>query len=296
MASPLFPALFDSYQTANLTLPIALLGAVSWSYRDNRWVAGATIGVGIALKFFSGRCRLAGRDREPLAAASPSRCPRVSASDGALDGVGDYVRLLPNLSGRSTTSPARRSPCCSTWRPSDAAPAPWSSAGRSSSLPGGAGASGSRSGRRSCSRRWSGATSSPSCWCRSRSASRAPPGLGVPLGLWLVTALQRRDVADRPLGLASSARRYSPASAAAARLRVPAARTPSEPQASRATGGSSQAARYSNRGAGRNCFASRDGVLPALLDELGAGLPEESAGLHQVTDLLRVHAHEARPR
>ena len=48
----LWPPVIDSYQTANLTLPLALLVAIVWRYRDNRWVAGATLGLALALKFF----------------------------------------------------------------------------------------------------------------------------------------------------------------------------------------------------------------------------------------------------
>ena len=48
----LWPPVIDAYQTANLTLPLALLVALTWRFRDRRYVAGASLGVALAWKFF----------------------------------------------------------------------------------------------------------------------------------------------------------------------------------------------------------------------------------------------------
>ncbi len=96
----LWPPVIDSYQTANLTLPLALLVALVWRYRDRRWVAGATLGVALALKFFlwpvavwlvaTGRRAAAGSSVVVAALSLILLVPWIS--------VPDYVRLLRNLS------------------------------------------------------------------------------------------------------------------------------------------------------------------------------------------------------
>jgi glycosyl transferase family 87 len=50
--SLMFPSVLDAVQTANASIPIALLVALAWKYRDRWAVAGAAIGFGIAVKFF----------------------------------------------------------------------------------------------------------------------------------------------------------------------------------------------------------------------------------------------------
>jgi hypothetical protein len=48
----LWPAFISGMQTANLTLPLCLLGALVWRYRDRQWIAGAALGAALSLKFF----------------------------------------------------------------------------------------------------------------------------------------------------------------------------------------------------------------------------------------------------
>ncbi len=48
----LWPSVIDTYQTANASLPIALLVALMWRYRRNSGVSGLALGYAIAVKFF----------------------------------------------------------------------------------------------------------------------------------------------------------------------------------------------------------------------------------------------------
>jgi alpha-1,2-mannosyltransferase len=48
----LWPPVISAIQTSNLTLWLALLAALTWRYRDRSLVAGASIGVTLAAKFF----------------------------------------------------------------------------------------------------------------------------------------------------------------------------------------------------------------------------------------------------
>lgn len=48
----LWPSVIDAYQTANASLPLVLLVAIAWRWRDRAVVAGAAIGAGMAVKFF----------------------------------------------------------------------------------------------------------------------------------------------------------------------------------------------------------------------------------------------------
>ena len=48
----LWPSVIDAYQTANVTLPLMLLLAIMWRYRDRRAFAGVALGGALALKFF----------------------------------------------------------------------------------------------------------------------------------------------------------------------------------------------------------------------------------------------------
>ncbi len=96
----LWPPVIDSYQTANLTLPLALLVAVVWRYRAERWIAGAALGFALALKFFlwpvavwlvaTGRKTAAGISVAVAGASLVLLVPFI--------GIVDYVRLLRNLS------------------------------------------------------------------------------------------------------------------------------------------------------------------------------------------------------
>lgn len=48
----LWPSVIDAYQTGNASLPIALLIALTWRYRSRAAVAGAALGLAVAVKFF----------------------------------------------------------------------------------------------------------------------------------------------------------------------------------------------------------------------------------------------------
>jgi hypothetical protein len=96
----LWPPVIDAYQTANLTLPLALLVALVWRYRDRRFVAGLLLGLALALKFFlwpvavwlvaAGRRTAAGVSVLVGAASLLLLVPFIS--------IPDYVRLVRNLS------------------------------------------------------------------------------------------------------------------------------------------------------------------------------------------------------
>jgi hypothetical protein len=48
----LWPSVIDTYQTANASLPIALLVALMWRFRQRAGVAGIALGYAVAVKFF----------------------------------------------------------------------------------------------------------------------------------------------------------------------------------------------------------------------------------------------------
>lgn len=95
----LWPSVIDAIQTGNASLPIALLIALAWRYRDRAVVAGGAIGLGVAVKFFVWPVIIwllaVGRARAAVIAAS------VGAASLALmvpfTDLGDYVRLLQKL-------------------------------------------------------------------------------------------------------------------------------------------------------------------------------------------------------
>jgi hypothetical protein len=96
----LWPPVIDAYQTANLTLPLALLVALMWRYKARPAVAGVALGAALALKFFlwpvavwlvaTGRRRAAALSVAIGAASLLLLVPFVS--------IADYVRLVRNLS------------------------------------------------------------------------------------------------------------------------------------------------------------------------------------------------------
>jgi hypothetical protein len=51
-ATLLWPSVIDAYQTANASIPLTLLVALMWRFRDRRVVAGAALGIALAVKFF----------------------------------------------------------------------------------------------------------------------------------------------------------------------------------------------------------------------------------------------------
>ena len=48
----LWPATIEAIQTANISLPLTLLVAVMWRYRDRAAIAGIALGYGVAIKLF----------------------------------------------------------------------------------------------------------------------------------------------------------------------------------------------------------------------------------------------------
>jgi alpha-1,2-mannosyltransferase len=94
-----WPSVIEAIQTANASLPLTLLVAVMWRYRDRATIAGLALGYGIAVKLFlwpvAVWLALIGRWRAAAIAA-------VSAAASLLlllpfTSVADYVRLLRNL-------------------------------------------------------------------------------------------------------------------------------------------------------------------------------------------------------
>jgi hypothetical protein len=95
----LWPSVIEAVQTANVSLPLTLLVAVMWRYRDRAAIAGIAVGYGVALKLFLWPVvvwlALVGRRRAAAIAAV------VAAASLLLllpfTSIGDYVRLLRNL-------------------------------------------------------------------------------------------------------------------------------------------------------------------------------------------------------
>ena len=95
----LWPAVIEAVQTANASLPLTLLVAVMWRYRDRAGLAGTALGYGVAVKLFlwpvivwlalTGRVRAAAVAAMVAAASLLLLLPFTS--------IGDYVRLLRNL-------------------------------------------------------------------------------------------------------------------------------------------------------------------------------------------------------
>ena len=96
----LWPPVIDAYQTANLTLPLALLVALMWRHRDRAALAGTALGVALALKFFLWPVAIW------LVATGRRVAAAISLAVGAASllllvpfiSIPDYVRLLRNLS------------------------------------------------------------------------------------------------------------------------------------------------------------------------------------------------------
>jgi hypothetical protein len=95
----LWPATIEAVQTANASLPLTLLVALVWRYRDRAALAGLALGYGIAVKLFlwplAVWLALVGRLRAALVAA-------IAAAASLLlllpfIGIGEYVRLLRDL-------------------------------------------------------------------------------------------------------------------------------------------------------------------------------------------------------
>ena len=95
----LWPATIEAIQTANASLPLTLLVALMWRYRDRAGLAGAALGYAVAVKLFLWPLvvwqALVGRLRTALVALA------VAAASLLLllpfIAIGDYVRLLREL-------------------------------------------------------------------------------------------------------------------------------------------------------------------------------------------------------
>ena len=97
--SLLWPPVIDAYQTANLTLPLALLLALAWRYRDRKLLAGLALGASLALKFFLWPVLLwlvaVGRARAALAAAVLALASLLLLLP--FTSITDYFHLVRNL-------------------------------------------------------------------------------------------------------------------------------------------------------------------------------------------------------
>ncbi len=95
----LWPAVIESIQTANASLPLTLLVAVMWRYRDRAGLAGLALGYAVAVKVFLWPLVVW------LAATGRRASAAVAASVAALSlllllpftSIPDYVRLLRNI-------------------------------------------------------------------------------------------------------------------------------------------------------------------------------------------------------
>jgi hypothetical protein len=95
----LWPSVIEAIQTANASLPLTLLVALMWRYRDRAGIAGIALGYGVAVKLFLWPLvvwlALVGRRRAAVIAAA------VAAGSLLLllpfTSIGDYVRLLRNI-------------------------------------------------------------------------------------------------------------------------------------------------------------------------------------------------------
>jgi hypothetical protein len=96
----LWPPVIDAYQTANATLPLLLLLALMWRFRDRTTAPGVALGVALAVKFFLWPVVLW------LAAVHRMKAAFVAVALVALSlllllpvtSLADYVHLLRNLS------------------------------------------------------------------------------------------------------------------------------------------------------------------------------------------------------
>ena len=95
----LWPSVIEAVQTANASLPLTLLVALMWRYRDRAAIAGIALGYGIAIKLFlwpvAVWLALVGRRKAAAVAA-------VTAAASLLlllpfTSIGDYLHLLRNL-------------------------------------------------------------------------------------------------------------------------------------------------------------------------------------------------------
>ncbi len=95
----LWPATIEAVQTANASLPLTLLVALMWRYRDHALPAGLALGYGIAVKLFLWPIgvwlALVGRVRAALVAALAAGASLLLLVP--FIGIGEYARLLRRL-------------------------------------------------------------------------------------------------------------------------------------------------------------------------------------------------------
>jgi glycosyl transferase family 87 len=96
----LWAPVIDAYQTGNATLPLVLLVALMWRYRSRTALAGAALGVALAVKFFLwpvvlwlAAARRIGAALVAVALAAASLLLLLPFTS-----IEDYLRLLRNLS------------------------------------------------------------------------------------------------------------------------------------------------------------------------------------------------------
>ena len=96
----LWPSVIDAYQTANASIPLTLLVAIMWRYRDRRAVAGAALGTALAVKFFLWPIVVWLVATRRFAAAAISALVSVASLFLLIPfiSIPDYVRLLRDLS------------------------------------------------------------------------------------------------------------------------------------------------------------------------------------------------------
>ena len=95
----LWPATIEAIQTANISLPLTLLVAVMWRYRDRAAIAGIALGYGVAIKLFLWPVvvwlALVGRRSAAAIAAATAAASLLLLLP--FTSIADYVRLLRNL-------------------------------------------------------------------------------------------------------------------------------------------------------------------------------------------------------
>ena len=96
----LWPSVIEAVQTANASLPLTLLVAVMWRYRDRAAIAGLALGYGDRASSSSSGPSRYGSHSSAGARLPPSRRSRPPPSLLLLlpfTSIGDYLRLLRNL-------------------------------------------------------------------------------------------------------------------------------------------------------------------------------------------------------
>jgi hypothetical protein len=95
----LWPAVIEGVQTANASLPLTLLVAVMWRYRDRAGIAGAALGYAVAVKLFLWPVvvwlALVGRRRAAAVAAVVAAASLLLVLP--FIGLADYAQLLRNI-------------------------------------------------------------------------------------------------------------------------------------------------------------------------------------------------------